>query len=115
MNTVAEILRDCAYGLPCEERSEVALLDDVEEPRIGSPYICDHLDHMAKMPEVQAIVVHARIFLRELGMNRGMAEFLVIGEDHNNDEIGIDYTVEHQTLRAWWLLFAADLAEEWGV
>jgi hypothetical protein len=25
------------------------------------------------------------------------------------------YEEKHQLLRAWWLLFAADLAEEWGV
>ncbi len=115
MNTVAEILRDCAYGLPCEEDSEVALLDDVEMARTGSPFICDHLDRMAEMPEVQAIVAHARIFLRELGMNSGMAEFLITDEDCNNEVLDIEYTTEHQTLRAWWLLFAADLAEEWGV
>lgn len=30
-------------------------------------------------------------------------------EDSNTHE------EKHQTLRAWWLLFAADLAEEWGV
>jgi hypothetical protein len=115
MTTVAEILRDCAYGLPCEEDSEVALLDGVEMVRTGSPFICDHLDRMAEMPEVQAVVADARIFLRELGMNSGMAEFLITDEDRGNEGLGIDYTIEHQTLRAWWLLFAADLAEEWGV
>ena len=114
MNITAEILRDCAYGLPCEEDSEVALLDGVEMARTGSPFICDHLDRMAEMPEVQAVVAHARIFLRELGMGTGMAEFLVTDED-GNQGLGYEYTVEHQTLRAWWLLFAADLAEEWGV
>ena len=115
MNTVAEILRDCAYGLPCEEDSEVALLDDVEMARTGSPFICDHLDRMTEMPEVRVVVAHARSFLRELGMNSGMAEFLITDEDRDNEELGIEYTVEHQILRAWWLLFAADLAEEWGV
>ncbi len=114
MTTVAEILRDCAYGLPCEEDSEVALLDGVEMVRTGSPYICDHLDRMAKTPEVQTIVAHAHIFLRELGMGTGLAEFFIADEDRNKG-LGIDYTIEHQTLRAWWLLFAADLAEEWGV
>lgn len=48
-------------------------------------------------------------------MNNGMAEFLVTDEDRDNEGLGINYTIEHQTLRAWWLLFAADLAEEWGV
>ncbi len=112
MNITAEILRDCAYGLPCEEDSEVALLDDVEMARTGSPFICDHLDRMVEGAEEQLYV--AREFLHELGMGVGLAEFLVDNED-GNQGLGFQHTVKQQALRAWWLLFAADLAEEWGV
>ncbi len=112
MNITAEILRDCAYGLPCEEDSEVALLDGVEMARTGSPFICDHLDRMVEGAEEQLYI--ARSFLRELGMGTGMTEFLVDDED-GNQGLGFNHTVKQQTLRAWWLLFAADLAEEWGV
>ena len=112
MNITAEILRDCAYGLPCEEDSEVALLDDVEMARTGSPFICDHLDRMVEGAEEQLYV--AREFLHELGMGVGLAEFLVDNED-GNQGLGFQHTVKQQALRAWWLPFAADLAEEWGV
>jgi hypothetical protein len=113
MNITAEILRDCAYGLPREEDSKDALLDDMEMARTGSPFICDHLNRMVEVAEEQQLYV-AREFLHELGMGVGMAEFLVDDED-GNQGFGFNRTVKQQTLRAWWLLFAADLAEEWGV
>lgn len=112
MNITAEILRDCAYGLPREEGSKDALLDDMEMARTGSPFICDHLDRMVEGAEEQLYI--ARSFLHELGMGAGITEFLVDDEDGNRS-LGFNHTVKQQTLRAWWLLFAADLAEEWGV
>lgn len=112
MNTTAEILRDCAYGLPNADDSDVCILSETGEPRTTSPFICDHLDRMDDDSHYRGIgaVAHARIFLRELGMGTGMAEFISV-----HDSLGFTYGVEHQTMRAVFLLFAADLAEEWDV
>lgn len=44
-------------------------------------------------------------------MSRGYGEFKTQRDYHD----GFYYGVEHQTMRAVFLLFAADLAEEWDV
>lgn len=122
MNQIAEILRDCAYGLPYEESSDIALLTGEQGTRTHSPYICDHLDHMAYndfgFGVYRTEVNKSHAFLAELGMGVGLSEFLTEDESHKryNDPNGyLKYGVEHQTMRAVFLLFAADLAEEWNV
>lgn len=120
MNTTAEILRDCAYGLPYEESSDISLLDDEQRTRTHSPYICDHLDRMAEytVGSYRTEVAKAHNFLEELGMGTGLFEFLTEYESHkryDDPSRCLKYSVKHQTMRAVFLLFAADLAEEWGV
>jgi len=122
MNTIAEILRDCAYGLPNEESSDISLLTGKQNVRTTSPYICDHIDRMTYedgcLARRQAEIREAHNFLKELGMGAGLSEFLTEGESHkryDDPSCYLEYGVEHQTMRAVFLLFAADLAEEWGV
>ena len=120
MSQIAEILRDCAYGLPYEECSDISLLDNDQRTRTHSPYICDHLDRMAEdtISSYRTEVAKAHNFLEELGMGTGLSEFLTEEESHkryDDPNNYFKYTVKHQTMRAVFLLFAADLAEEWGV
>ena len=91
MNITAEILRDCAYGLPREEGSKDALLDDMEMARTGSPFICDHLDRMVKEVEkvegVEGVegaeeqLYIARSFLHELSAAHPAVVEKIILED----------------------------------
>lgn len=112
MNTIAEILRNCAYGLPIERDSETSLLEE-EQARTTSPFICDNLGYMRDHGECNySQSLKTQNFLYELGMPNNFSAFKL---PQDQGVYGLDYTVEHQTLRAWWLLFAADLAEEWGV
>jgi len=109
--TIAEILRACAYLLPDEEGSFTSLLDGKHAPS-GSAYICDNLDFMLSGLEYAwDDVINAKLFLDELGMSRDYGEFKTQRDYHD----GLYCGVEHQTMRAVFLLFAADLAEEWDV
>lgn len=103
MSTIAKILRECAYRLPDKEDSYFNVVDGEPIPQ-NSPFICDHLDIMKGS-------AFAKQFLHELGMGRGWREFLT--DDEADSFPGFHYTREHQTMRAVFLLFAADLAEEW--
>lgn len=59
-----------------------------------SPYICDNLVFPYSYSSLE--------FLRDLGMGSGTHEFSEFGSEQMN-------------VRKAWLMFAADLADEWGV
>ena len=68
----------------------------------NSPYICDTLYAFG--------AVDAVCFLYELGMGSGT---LVFGSRWSGPRYG--FTREQQHQRKAWLLFAADIADEWGL
>lgn len=105
MSLIADTLRNCAYSLPIKEGSLNALFGGYANN--NSPFICDHLSYMPAG-------IAATLFLQELGMGCGLGVFML---DENKEWGTSDfvYTRKHQLLRAWWLFFAADLAEEWGM
>ncbi len=109
MNTIADTLRECAYGLPIEENSFDGVFGG--KARTGSPYICDNLERIDSTNGGDN-GAKAALFLRELGMGRGYGEFMT---EDDYRYITFNYSRKHQFARAAWLLFAADLAEEWGV
>ena len=107
MSLIADTLRECAYRLPIRENSKEALFGGFV---VGStsPFICDQLFYMP-------CGIAATLFLRELGMGQGTNVFFFDETSMWSSSPDAFYEEKHQILRAWWLLFAADLAEEWGV
>lgn len=88
----------------------------------NSPYICDNL--VSLCPSFWsghgfdgADLYCALQFLRYLGMGVGFREFLLPSESlsHFHAEGPEDFLRDVQSRRVAWLLFAADLADEWGV
>ena len=106
MSLIADTLRECAYRLPIQENSQEALFGGFVSN--SSPFICDQLSHMP-------CGIAATLFLRGLGMGQGINVFFFDETSMWSSSPGAFYEEKHQTLRAWWLLSAADLAEEWGV
>jgi len=106
MSLIADTLRECAYRLPIRENSQKTLFGGYTHST--SPFICDQLSYM---PDGAA----ATLFLQELGMGQGVNVFFFDEAVMWSTSPDAFYEEKHQLLRAWWLLFAADPAEEWGV
>jgi hypothetical protein len=108
MNKIAEALRYVAEIIPRTKREAVD----------RSPYICDLVDdirssfHPGDAEHAQCIR-RAHDFLHFLGMGSGLCEFV----DNGRAMSGLSPLpyAKAQNLRITWLLFAADLAEEWKV
>jgi len=89
MTSIATTLRRVAYALP--------LLHEAYMPN-QSQYICDNLEGRHS----------SLLFLRELGMGSG---FDVFGPWQPQPAPDTD---DRQARRYAWLIFAAQIAEEWG-
>lgn len=100
---VSETLRFIAKTIPhTEDRLRYSWGE--WEGRDGSIFICDNLDGFDNDhgdPEAEYGRV-AKNFLFELGMPCGLRSFNYVPDG-----------VERQQARVEWLLFAADIAEEW--
>ena len=103
---VSEVLRQAADEIP---QHEDELRSDRVGDRIGesyglteSVYICDNIRRILKTGWGETS--DTAEFLEELGMGCGFHVF------HH-----IKAGVERQAARVAWLLFAADLADEWGI
>lgn len=103
--TIPEALRYVAETIP--QREDQLVFDKSYQSWYGagntSIYICDNLDRLDNDGK-STVGAKARDFLHELGMGYGFSVFS-----------DIPAGVERQRARVEWLLFAADIAEEWGV
>ncbi len=111
LTRIAEVLREVAYALD-EPREDGRYKNS---PTGTSPYICDRLAHddwgldeWLDYPDDSA-----RGFLRLLGMGCG---YEVFGPKETRFGSPWDpkFSDEQQHQRIAWLLFAADLADEWA-
>lgn len=102
---IAQALRHVAKTIP-QRRSQLDVDRDCQDwYALGnaSIYICTNLNRLDNGSE-STVGAKARDFLHELGMGYGFSVFS-----------DVPAGVERQRARVEWLLFAADIAEEWGV
>jgi len=100
---VAEVLRLVADELPAFEAN-----------RSGpSPYICDTLDSLCVDGEF-VDTGPTQAFLSELGMGCDLGVFAWRPGRNTYTSYTLADRLD-QINRKWWLHFAADLADEWGV
>lgn len=112
MNEIAKTLRTLARDIvktKAEHLKRKAYNEDADwgSQVNDSPYICDGLDYFQITPAKTA----AHRFVHGLGMGRGLSEFSP-GSTRMKNYSDADYE-DCQSRRIAWLLFAADIAQEW--